>query len=602
MDINEVLTNVGQSVFFNKVISFFNNIITYFINADIFGKFILTFIFVLFLYAMYTIIVSSVSAKSKINQLKKAFSKYENIDIDAINKLNSEFKTDESKEIWKKFKDSLVKLQNKVGEDVFYTTYPIKDFFDLNLVGGKLVSNKLIPIIPSILTGLGLLGTFYGLTTGLSGIDIHNVENLTNSIGKIISGASIAFVTSLIGIGLSLIVNLCDKITIKGIKCKLNELKKVLYPLFPQLKLEETFIQISEYNKNMNEAMGELAEKIGNKMQEGMLEATSKMNNDISSALEKLALSTQSFGERIASGSESVLSSLVSEFTDKIGENASSHKIMLEEAANKMSTVVSSLDEMMRNYNETTIESFENIKKQQEEANKQNIENINSYNNKLIEVTDSVFKNQEKQSQIIDNLLDKCSSVSTELSAELVDLKSNLTNVNFKLTNIISKFHDTVEKLDEATSRLEKAGDIFQDAGEKIATPITKTISAFENLTEKTLNTQTTIENISQNLADITSESEEILNSVNTLFNKSNNSFNEMSKQQTAFLNQLKENIISLHQEVVGIFENYKESITNQTNERLEQWNEKTSQFSNSMLNTVKAIQSIVDDIEKKVS
>ena len=70
MDINEVLTNVSQSVFFNRVISFFNNIITYFINADMFGKFILTAISVLFLYAMFTIIGSSISAKSKINQLK----------------------------------------------------------------------------------------------------------------------------------------------------------------------------------------------------------------------------------------------------------------------------------------------------------------------------------------------------------------------------------------------------------------------------------------------------------------------------------------------------------------------------------------------------
>ena len=67
-------------------------------------------------------------------------------------------------------------------------------------------------------------------------------------------------------------------------------------------------------------------------------------------------------------------------------------------------------------------------------------------------------------------------------------------------------------------------------------------------------------------------------------------------------MNQLKENINNLHQEVVKSFENYKESVTNQTNERLEQWNEKTNQFSSSMLNTVKAIQAIVDDIEKKVS
>ena len=602
MDINELLTNVSQSVTFNKVISFLNDKMTYFINADMFGKIILTAIYVLFLYAMYTIIVSSVSAKLKINQLKKAFSKYENIDVDAINKLNSEFKTDVSKEIWKKFKDSLVKLQNKVGEDVFYTTYPIEDFFDLKLVGGKLVSDKLIPIIPSILTGLGLLGTFYGLTTGLSGIDIHNVENLTNSIGKIISGASIAFETSLIGIGLSLIVNLCDKISIKGIKCKLNELKKVIYPLFPQLKLEETFIQISEYNKNMNEAMGELAEKIGNKMQEGMIEATSKMNSEISIALEKLALSTQSWGDRVASGSENVLSSLITEFNDKIGANASSQREMLEDAASKMSMVVSSLDEMMKKYNETTNESFENIKKQQEEVNKQHIDNLNSYNNKLTEVTDDVFKNQEKQTQIIDSLLDKCSSVSTELSTELGDLKSNISDINVKLSNIITKFNNTVEKLDDATERLEKTGDIFQDAGEKIATPIIKTVSIFEELTEKTLKTQTTIEKISQNFADISSESEEILNSINTLFSNSNNSFNELSRNQTSFLNQLKENINNLHQEVVKSFENYKESVTNQTNERLEQWNEKTNQFSSSMLNTVKAIQAIVDDIEKKVS
>ena len=566
------------------------------------GAIITLIIALLAIYALSIIFSSWFSAKTKVKQLKNALKKYSVIDADSINKLTAEFNTNESKEIWKKFKDNLIYSKNKVGDDVFYTSYPIKDFFDLNLVGGKLVSSKLIPAIPALLTGLGLLGTFWGLTNGLSGIDVNDVKNLTNSIGKIISGASTAFSTSLVGIAASLFVNICDKIIIKNIKERLNSLKKILYPLFPQIKLEETFISIENYNKNINDAMGELAEKIGNKMQEGMIEATSKMNSEISSALEKLISSTQTWGERVASGSEGVLSSLISEFNDKIGANASSQREMLEAAAGKMATVVSSLDEMMKKYNETTNESFENIKKQQEEANKQHIDNLNEYNNKLTEVADDVFKNQERQAQIIDTLLDKCSSVSTELSSELVDLKSNLSSVNTKLTNIITKFNNTVEKLDDATERLEKTGDVFQDAGEKIATPINKTVSIFEELTEKTLQTQTNIENISQNLADLASESEEILNSVNTLFEKSNNSFNELSRQQTSFLTQLKENMSDLHQEVVESFENYKESVANQTNERLEQWNEKTNQFSSSMLNTVKAIQSIVDDVEKKVS
>ena len=553
-------------------------------------------IITVFFYGVTIIRRSKKNALSMIKQLKTSFSKYDTITRDTINTLSDDFEGNEAKSIWKKFKDSLVYTKNKVGDDVFYSTYPIKDFFDLNLVGGEMVSSKLIPAIPALLTGLGLAGTFLGLTLGLFA---YNPNEGTEGI---IAGAKTAFITSLAGILLSLWVNYYDKTTVKVIKEKLRELKNILYPLFPQIKLEETFISIENYNKNINDAMGELAEKIGNKMQEGMIEATSKMNSEISSALEKLISSTQTWGERVASGSEGVLSSLISEFNDKIGANASSQREMLEEAAGKMATVVSSLDEMMKKYNETTNESFENIKKQQEEANKQHIDNLNEYNNKLTEVAGDVFKNQERQAQIIDTLLHKCSSVSTELSSELIDLKSNLSSVNTKLTNIITKFNNTVEKLDDATERLEKTGDVFQDAGEKIATPINKTVSIFEELTEKTLQTQTNIENISQNLADLASESEEILNSVNTLFEKSNNSFNELSRQQTSFLNQLKENMSDLHQEVVESFENYKESVANQTNERLEQWNEKTNQFSSSMLNTVKAIQSIVDDIEKKVS
>ena len=567
------------------------------------GTTITSIIIGLAIYAIFFIIIPSwISATAKIRQLKRAFEKYHSIDSDAINKLTVEFNTEESKEIWNKFKDNLVYTKNKVGEDVFYTSYPINDFFNLNLVGGQLVSNKLVPTIPSLLTGFGLLGTFWGLTIGLHDIDVNDIKNLTNSIGQIISGASTAFITSLLGIAASLLVNLLDKMVIKNIKKKLNSLRKILYPLFPLIKLEETFMQIENYNKNMNDAMGELAEKIGNKMQEGMIEATSKMSGEISSALDKLVTSTQTWGDRVTSGSESVLSNLISEFNDKIGENASSQRNMLEDAANKMSTVVSSLDEMMKKYSETTNESFENIKKHQEEANKQYMDNLNSYNSKLTEVTGDVFKNQERQAQIMDTLLDKCSTVSTELSSELDNLKSNLSNVNTKLTMIITKFNNTVERLDDATERLEKTGDVFQDAGEKIATPINKTISVFEDITEKTLQTQTIIANISQNLADVASESEEVLNSVNTLLERSNSSFNELSRQQNAFLSQLKDNMSSLHQEVVEMFENYRESVTNQTNERLEQWNEKTNQFSSSMLNTVKAIQSIVDDIEKKVS
>ena len=153
---------------------YLNNLMIFF--GGICGTAISLIIILLAIYALRVIFSSWFSAKARVTQLKSAFGKYITIDSDAINKLTAEFNTNESKEIWKKFKDNLIYSTDKVGDDVFYTSYPIKDFFDLNLVGGELVSSKLIPAIPALLTGLGLLGTFWGLTNGLSGIDVNDVK------------------------------------------------------------------------------------------------------------------------------------------------------------------------------------------------------------------------------------------------------------------------------------------------------------------------------------------------------------------------------------------------------------------------------------------
>ena len=553
----------------------------------------------LFAYALFLIISSWCHAKRTIFKFKTAFKKYQNIDRQALNELSNEFDKVQEIKVWKKFENNLVVKKDKSGDEVFYTIYPVKDFFDLNLVGGDLVSNKFITVTPALLTGLGLFGTFLGLTTGLSGVNLE-AEDLGPSIKDIIEGASTAFVTSLVGILASLIVNFFDKLAINRIKKSLNRLREIVYNLFPLLKIEENFVRIEEHNASMCEVMETLAEKIGNKMQEGMLEATSKMNEEISSALDKLVQSTQSWGERVTNGSEGVLSSLISEFIDKIGENANSQRELMENSANKMSGVVSALDEMMTKYNIMTNDSFENIQKQQEEANKKHLENLDSYNNKLIEVSENVFEKQEKHTKILDGLLDKCANVSEELSSELQSLKDNLMNVNGKIAQIIDKFNSSIQNFEAVSSQLGQAGEVFHDAGEKLVEPMNKTLSSFDELASKTLDVQTKINSVSENLESLLSESEDVVNSVNALLENSNNTFNVLSKNQNEFLQEQKSILQDMSEKTSEAFAKYSESLRNQTNKRLEEWNEKTQQFSSAMYNTVSQIQSVVEMIENK--
>ena len=65
--------------------------------------------------------------------------------------------------------------------------------------------------IPGTLTGLGLLGTFIGLITGISSVQISSVDATLESIQTLFEGIRIAFYTSISGVILSVLFNMIYK-------------------------------------------------------------------------------------------------------------------------------------------------------------------------------------------------------------------------------------------------------------------------------------------------------------------------------------------------------------------------------------------------------
>lgn len=66
--------------------------------------------------------------------------------------------------------------------------------------------------IPGTLTGLGLLGTFIGLITGISSIEVSSVDAALTSIQSLFGGIQVAFYTSISGVILSILFNIMYKI------------------------------------------------------------------------------------------------------------------------------------------------------------------------------------------------------------------------------------------------------------------------------------------------------------------------------------------------------------------------------------------------------
>lgn len=85
-------------------------------------------------------------------------------------------------------------------------------FSDENIAKVKSLNLKLLDSASGTLVGLGLFGTFLGLTIGVSNFDSSNSEGIQNSIQSLLSGMSMAFGTSLFGMFSSLVYTFIDKI------------------------------------------------------------------------------------------------------------------------------------------------------------------------------------------------------------------------------------------------------------------------------------------------------------------------------------------------------------------------------------------------------
>ena len=65
--------------------------------------------------------------------------------------------------------------------------------------------------IPNTQTGIGILGTFVGLLTGIGNIGFSSAETVVTSVQSLLSGINVAFYTSIAGVIFSILFNMVYK-------------------------------------------------------------------------------------------------------------------------------------------------------------------------------------------------------------------------------------------------------------------------------------------------------------------------------------------------------------------------------------------------------
>jgi len=319
----------------------------------------------------------------------------------------------------------------------------IRDYINDGIVDA-VIRTEITDQVSGAMTGLGILGTFVGLTIGLNkfslGSDIDTVE-MQASISGLLEGIKTAFMTSIFGVIYSLVFNFFYKrIYIQSCEC-VNEFVTCFeneLAASPQNDFLTAFVRNQE---SQTESLSKFAENIAGSL-------AKQMNEVLRPTMEYFNLSVDKFLEKSVYTHNESLEAIVNAFID--------------------------------NMNDSMGNQFAELGKTVAELNSCQIDN----NQKLREVVDSICENAADISKI-NSSLEKSICDMSEFIDKLNNYEKNIDEANANLlerVDIISGYNDRQSKIlsdmltlqkesnkiaEKIDLTLEKANNIFSDHLEK---------------------------------------------------------------------------------------------------------------------------------------
>ncbi|MFL9858830.1 anti-phage ZorAB system protein ZorA [Paraburkholderia sediminicola] len=133
--------------------------------------------------------------------------------------------------LWAEFSKTLFaqkRFDPSVGAEIleaYRLTIPAEQFFSSSIVVDSRVGAEFFKHVPGILTGIGIIGTFFGMLRGLKNFAISdNAQVVRESLGLLLHSVSEAFVVSAFAIFFAIAITFVEKITLAVLYSRAEEL------------------------------------------------------------------------------------------------------------------------------------------------------------------------------------------------------------------------------------------------------------------------------------------------------------------------------------------------------------------------------------------
>lgn len=418
-----------------------------------------------------------------------------------------------------------------------------------------------------------------------------------------------------------------------GIQAGLEQsLEKIMAPAINKL--------VDETSDGNQKALENLVENFMDKFGEQGLqqrEAMDKSTANVGAALEDMTSAMDGFIRNLrasqdASGErEQQLVELISlQVSELVDQGQNQKKMMMELVENQLRDISSSLNEREMASQKREQEMVEKISGQVQflvqTAEKQNRDMSQLFERRISSLTEQ-FGNQEVESAIREETRNKTfveqtaamkagtekllsrveEGFKTQLTASIAlveqgkGLQQSVEASVRASSEAANRMKETASELNGTSQNIRVAGSEIRAAGQKMTGAISEAAETCEKVSEQN---QEGLKQIGTLCSQLSMNSESLQRSIDKMYGVvelANTAFDNMTEQQNRFLDQQKINVETLSTKMTSLLRDYAEQANSCTKEHLDVWSQETYEYASRMNEAMKALASIVDEIEVRV-
>ncbi|BCB42479.1 hypothetical protein VagVIO5_16050 [Vibrio alginolyticus] len=491
------------------------------------------------------------------------------------------------KDSWREFEETLLLPGEDFDDDkevIMNTHLPAVYFNQKNLLLPN-INLRYYNALPNILTGLGIVGTFIGLTVGISlaapGLNSNDIKDAKEALNTLLDGASLAFITSIVGLLTSLVFSAYEKryIHLFNSTCqKLNSALDARVEYFSAERLaSKNLAESQKQSLALQTFANDLAVSLGQVIEQ-------HVTQPMISAIDELRTDQKS-------ASDETVSKVMGEFADKIagaaGEEmkafATTIKTMSDSLESQVESLTKGQDEMQR--------AAQNAVSGMSTAMAEGSAKINEG---IDEAVNSLLNSVEKSINSVTQQLDDASQ---KLASNLQQGLEQFDNILLKLTDTASHYQAMTDAnktlYSDISESIRVIGELSEQANQ---TKPNQTNLDFQRTAETFQNYIQSLNNTSAELADSTSSVDSTLSTLR-----------EIQEQMTQVWNEYEERFSDLDTTLENLFRNVSsglERYASQTDDYILGLDKHASEVVQSLAAATKeiadAIESLEDNLDRK--